>query len=50
MINKDDFKLSIIIPCYNEKHTIETITKKVIHSLKSYRFLNYEIFISKNSR
>ena len=45
MINKDDFKLSIIIPCYNEKHTIETITKKVIHSLKSYRFLNYEIFI-----
>ena len=45
MINKDDFKLSIIIPCYNEKHTIETITKKVIHSLKNYRFLNYEIFI-----
>ena len=27
MINKDNFKLSIIIPCYNEKDTIEIKNK-----------------------
>ena len=45
MINKDTFKLSIIIPCYNEKQTIKTILKKVIQSLQKYKFLNYEILI-----
>jgi len=45
MINRDTFKLSIIIPCYNEKQTISILTKKVIQSLKNYNFLNYEIFI-----
>jgi len=45
MINRDTFKLSIIIPCFNEKNTIETISKKVIQSLKSYEYLNYEILI-----
>ena len=45
MINRDTFKLSIIIPCFNEKNTIETILKKVIQSLKSYEYLNYEILI-----
>jgi len=45
MINKDTFKLSIVIPCYNEKQTIEIILKKVIQSLQKYEFLNYEVLI-----
>ena len=45
MINKDNFKLSIIIPCYNEKDTIEIILKRIIQNLKNYKFLNYEILI-----
>ena len=31
MIDKDTFKLSVVIPCYNEKQTIGAILKKVIH-------------------
>ena len=31
-MNKDDFTLSIVIPCYNEKNNIETIVKKVLDS------------------
>ncbi|MGB1898945.1 MAG: hypothetical protein ACPHNX_01545 [Candidatus Kariarchaeum pelagius] len=34
--------ISIIIPCYNEKNTIEAILKKIIQSLNDYNFLNYE--------
>ena len=45
MINKETFKLSVIIPCYNEKNTIHIIHKKVIESLKKYQILNYEIII-----
>jgi len=45
MIDKDTFKLSVIIPCYNEKQTIGAILKKVIQSLQNYKFLNYEILI-----
>ena len=45
MINKENFKLSVIIPCYNEKNTIQIIHKKVIESLKKYHILNYEIII-----
>tara|TARA_Y100000389_G_C17421708_1_gene497107 strand:- start:75 stop:797 length:723 start_codon:yes stop_codon:yes gene_type:complete len=45
MINKNNFKLSIIIPCYNEKNTIEAILQKIIQSLHNYNFLNYEILI-----
>ena len=45
MINRDTFKLSIIIPCYNEKYTIDVILKKIIKSLKNYQILNYEIII-----
>ena len=45
MINKDTVKLSIIIPCYNEKNTIDIVVKKVIESLTNYKFLNYEIII-----
>ena len=45
MIDKETFKLSVIIPCYNEKPTIGIILKKVIQSLQNYNFLNYEILI-----
>ena len=45
MINKETFKLSIIIPCYNEKSTINLILKKVTESLKKNQILNYEIII-----
>ena len=45
MINKENFKLSIIIPCYNEKNTIEIILKRIIQNLNNYKFLNYEILI-----
>ena len=45
MINKETFKLSIIIPCYNEKNTIKTIIQKVINSLKYYDYKSYEIIV-----
>ena len=45
MINRDSFKLSIIIPCFNEKKTIEDILKKVEQSLENYKFSNFEIII-----
>ena len=45
MIDRDIFKLSIVIPCYNEKNTIENILKKIDHSLKDYKISKYEIII-----
>ncbi len=45
MIDKQNFKLSVIIPCYNEKNTIGKILDKVNYSLKSYNYKNYEILI-----
>ena len=45
MIDKSSFKLSVIIPCYNEKNTIKQIVKKVIESLNYYKFSNYEIIV-----
>ena len=45
MINRDKFKLSIVIPCYNEKNTIENILKKIDKSLKDYKISKYEIII-----
>ena len=45
MIDKKKFKLSIIIPCYNEKDTIKKILEKINQSLKNYEFENYEILI-----
>ena len=45
MINRETFKLSIIIPCYDEKNTINIILKKIAKSLKNYQILNYEIII-----
>ena len=45
MIDRKTFKLSIIIPCYNEKNTIEKILEKIDLSLINYGFQNYEILI-----
>jgi len=45
MIDRKTFKLSIIIPCYNEKNTIEKILKKIDLSLINYGFQNYEILV-----
>ena len=45
MINRDSFKLSIIIPCYNEKKSIEEILRRVNQSLKNYKITKYEILI-----
>ena len=45
MIDRDIFKLSIVIPCYNEKNTIENILKKIDQSLKDYKISKYEIII-----
>ncbi len=45
MIKKENFKLSIIIPCYNEKNTIEIILKRIIQNLNNYKLLNYEILL-----
>ena len=39
MIEKKKFKLSIIIPCFNEKNTIAEILKKIDQSLKNYEIL-----------
>ena len=49
MINRESFKLSIIIPCFNEKKTIEDILRKVKQSLKNYKFSNFEIIIVDDS-
>lgn len=45
MIDKNSFKLSIIIPCFNEIHTIDKIINKIIQSLNAYQYSNYEIVI-----
>ena len=39
------FKLSILIPCFNEKLTIISIIDEVRKSLKKNNFLNYEIIV-----
>ena len=45
MFEKDKFKLSIIIPCFNEKNTIEVILKKIKESLTYHEIIEYEIVI-----
>ena len=45
MIIKNFFKLSILIPCFNEKNSIEKIVSKILLSLKNYELNNYEIII-----
>ena len=45
MIDKKTFKLSIIIPCYNEKDTIGKIIERIDQSLTNYELSKYEILI-----
>tara|TARA_B100000989_G_C19435654_1_gene425008 strand:- start:87 stop:809 length:723 start_codon:yes stop_codon:yes gene_type:complete len=45
MKNRDLIKISIIIPCFNEKDTIIKIINKIILSLKIHNFKSYEIII-----
>ena len=49
MIQRETFKLSIIIPCYNEKKTIDIILDRIDQSLKTYKIFNYEILIVDDS-
>ena len=49
MINKKDLNLSVIIPCFNEKKTIQAILKKIIESLNNYKIVDYEIIIVDDS-
>ena len=45
MKDRDLIKISIIIPCYNEKNTLIKIINKIILSLNNYNFKSYEILI-----
>ena len=45
MFNKKNFKLSILIPCFNEVNSINKILNKVLINLQNYDLLNYEIII-----
>jgi glycosyltransferase involved in cell wall biosynthesis len=45
MINKNLFKISILIPCYNEEKTISLVIENVRQSLNENNFKNYEIII-----
>ena len=45
MININNFKLSIIIPCYNEEKTIYKIIIKVLAAINDYNITEYEIII-----
>ena len=45
MKNRDLIKISIIIPCYNEKNTLVNIINKIILSLNNHNFKFYEILI-----
>ena len=49
MIKRETFKLTIIIPCYNEQRTIDTILDRINQSLKTYKIFNYEILIVDDS-
>jgi|TARA_B110000003_G_C16554408_1_gene497897 glycosyltransferase involved in cell wall biosynthesis len=45
MFDKENFKLSVLIPCYNEVNSIDLILNKVLENLKLYNLSNYEIVI-----
>lgn len=40
-----NYKVSVIIPCYNEEATIESIVSRVINSFSTLNHTNYEIII-----
>tara|TARA_B100000035_G_scaffold108335_1_gene91913 strand:- start:99 stop:821 length:723 start_codon:yes stop_codon:yes gene_type:complete len=45
MLSKNDLKLSIVIPCFNEKNTLINLINKVLSSLKNFNYNFYEILI-----
>src|SRR6056300_1303273 len=45
MLKKNKTKISVVIPCYNEIHTIKEIIKKVTYHLQQYSFNDYEILV-----
>ena len=45
MLKKNEIKISILIPCYNEVSTIKEIIKKVKYNLQLYSFNDYEILV-----
>jgi len=45
MINRDLFKLSLVIPCFNEKQTVIKIIQEVRKSIKNNNIYKYEIII-----
>ena len=45
MIDKCNFKLSILIPCYNEVNTIDEIVQKVLDSIKENNLTHFEVII-----
>ena len=45
MLKKNEIKISILIPCYNEVNTIKEIIKKVNYNLQLYSFNDYEILV-----
>ena len=45
MIDKRNFKLSILIPCYNEVNTIDEIVHKVLDSIKENNLTHFEVII-----
>ena len=49
MIYRETSKVSIIIPCYNEKNTIREILKRIDQSIINYKILEYEIIIVDDS-
>ena len=44
-MNKHNVKISIIIPCFNEKNTLIELINKVVLSLNNYKYKNYEIIL-----
>ena len=45
MLKKNETKLSIVIPCYNESKTIKEIIKKVLYYLDFYNLKIFEVII-----
>jgi len=45
MLKKNEIKVLILIPCYNEVNTIKEIIKKVNYNLQLYGFNDYEILV-----
>lgn len=45
MIDKNNFKLSILVPCYNEVKTISEIIQRILNSIKKNNISNFEVII-----